>query len=72
MECVPTKASAPMMVLFLWASEGVIVAGDGSRADIRARADFGIAQISQMACRDAVAQSRIFEFHKIADFDVSA
>gem|GEM_PF-4786408 len=44
----------------------IIVAGDGSRADIAARTDLGIAKVTQMIGLGPLPQARLFQFHKIS------
>ncbi len=45
----------------------VVVAGDGSRADIHARADFGIPQIGQVHGLRSPPHARLLHLDEIAD-----
>ncbi len=50
--------------------EAVIVAGDGAGADISARADAGIADISEMVNLGALADLGLLDLDEIADMGV--
>src|ERR1700761_3002903 len=50
----------------------VVVAGDGTGADIHAAADLRISQIAQMAGLRALPQAHFFRFHKVADMRLFA
>ena len=50
--------------------EAVIVAGDGAGADISARADAGIADISEVVNLGALADLRLLDLDEIADMRV--
>ncbi|MNE87782.1 hypothetical protein D3C80_1850200 [compost metagenome] len=45
----------------------IIVTGNGTSADIHIIANFGIAQVAQMACFRAFTQTRFFYLHEITD-----
>src|SRR5690606_24526680 len=50
----------------------IIVAGDGARADVGARADLGVAKIGQVAGLGARAEARVLDLDEVADLGALA
>lgn len=50
----------------------VVIAGDGARADIGARADMGVTEVGQMVGFGALAELRLFEFHEVAHVGIGS
>ena len=47
----------------------VVIGGDGAAGIIRARADFGVADIGQVVGLDPFMEEGVFDLDEIADFD---